>query len=362
MKIVHIVESFAGGVYDFILDLVNSIPEEEYTIIYAEREHTPENFKIKFPKNVSFIQWTQVTREINPIQDFKAYIELIEYLKKIQTDVIHLHSSKAGFLGRIAAYKMKLSSKVVYTPHGVSFLRKDVSPVKHRVFVWLEKTGSWFGGTTIACSKSEMEEFHRHNIPAQYINNGIACETHYDHLNKNNRLKVGTIGRITYQKNPSTFNKIAKHFLNNKSIEFIWIGGGGELENQLSSPNIIKTGWLSREDVNIELSKIDIYLSTSLWEGLPLSVLQAMCLGKPLLLSNCIGNRNLVKENYNGILFNDISECLIALQDMMDHPKNRRKEMRSHSIEIVKKDFSIEQMIDKYKLLYKNCVEDLKQN
>ncbi len=355
MKIIHVVESFAGGVYDFISDLVLGMSKDEHTIIYAKREHTPENFKKKFPKNVIFIQWSQATREINPVQDFKAYIELIEHLKKLQIDSIHLHSSKAGFLGRIAAKKMRLSNKVIYTPHGVSFLREDVSPIKHRVFVWLEKTGSWLGGTTVACSKSEMEQFHRYNIPAQYVNNGIACKT--DHKsNKNNKLTVGTIGRITYQKNPHLFNEIAKYFLDNKSIKFIWIGGRGELEDQLISSNITKTGWLSRKEVNTELSKIDIYLSTSLWEGLPLSVLQAMCFEKPLLLSNCVGNRDLVKTNYNGILFNDTDDGITALQEMIDH-SDKREEMGSHSLEIVKKEFSIKQMIDGYKLLYEACAE-----
>jgi len=356
MKIIHVVESFAGGVYDFISDLVLGMPKDEHTIIYAKREHTPKNFKKKFPKNVTFIQWSQATREINPIQDFKAYIELIGYLKKLQTDVIHLHSSKAGFLGRMAAKKMKISNKVIYTPHGVSFLRKDVSALKHRLFVWLEKTGSWFGGTTVACSKSEMEQFHRYNIPAQHINNGITCKIHYN-SNKNNKLTIGTIGRITYPKNPHLFNEIAKYFLNNKSIEFIWIGGGGELENQLTSSNITKTGWLSREEVNTELSKIDIYLSTSLWEGLPLSVLQAMCFEKPLLLSNCVGNRDLVKTNYNGILFIGVDDGITALQEMIDH-SDKREEMGFHSWEMVKKEFSIEQMIDGYKRLYEACAEN----
>ena len=80
MNIIHIAESFAGGVYDFIQDLVLGMPNDMHTIIYATREHTPTDFKQAFSGKVSFIHWSQATREINPKQDFKAYRQLIELL------------------------------------------------------------------------------------------------------------------------------------------------------------------------------------------------------------------------------------------------------------------------------------------
>ncbi len=357
MKIIHIVESFAGGVFDFLVDLSNGMSNHEHIIIYAEREHTPKNFKDLFPDNTQFILWSNATREINPKKDFLALKELIMYLKDFKdADAIHLHSSKAGFLGRIASRVLGQQNSVLYTPHGVSFLRKDVSLFKHKVFVYLEKFGSWCGGKVIACSKSEANAFQIFSIHASYVNNGIKCinSSKSNKIINNEKIRIGTIGRITYQKNPKMFNKIAEHFSSNDNIEFVWIGGGGELEADLRTPNIIKTGWLSRDEVNIELSNIDIYLSTSLWEGLPLSVLQSMCAEKPLVLSDCVGNLDLVKKNYNGILFNDLNDGIAALYEMIDHP-DKREEMGSHSLEIVQKEFSTKQMLDGYKLLYKGC-------
>jgi len=358
MKIIHIVESFAGGVFDFLVDLSNGISNHEHIIIYAEREHTPKNFKDLFPDNTQFILWSNATREINPKKDFLALKELIMYLKDFKdADAIHLHSSKAGFLGRIAARLLGIQDKVIYTPHGVSFLREDVSPIKHKLFVNLEKVGAWLGGKVVACSKSEAEAFHSYKIEAKYVNNGIKCKTVQNGTKSivaNKITRIGTIGRITYQKNPVMFNEIARKFKNNNTIEFIWIGGGGEIEDSLDTQNIIKTGWIDRDEVERQLANVDIYLSTSLWEGLPLSVLQTMCTGKPLVLSNCVGNKDLVRKDYNGILFNGIDEAQKALNNII---KNREKIelFGKHSRKLVQKEFSINQMVEGYLNLYQSC-------
>ena len=76
-----------------------------------------------------------MTREISIFKDFLALKELIDILKNItEKNVIHLHSSKAGFLGRIAAKIIGFNGNLIYTPHGISFLRKDISNNKKRFF------------------------------------------------------------------------------------------------------------------------------------------------------------------------------------------------------------------------------------
>ncbi|GIU00847.1 glycosyl transferase [Sulfurovum sp. TSL6] len=356
MKIVHIVESFAGGVFDFLVDLTSGMPENEFIIIYGEREHTPENFEKYFPQGTQFFAWKDATREINPKKDILAFIQIVKLLKPLNNvDVIHLHSSKAGFLGRVAARILWVQKKVLYTPHGVSFLRKDVSPTKHKVFIFLEKIGAWFGGRVVACSKSESEAFHEYGIESNYVNNGIKCDLSFQVNKKTDceKITIGTIGRITYPKNPTLFHEIAQSFSTNKSIEFLWIGGG-ELKEELSADNINVTGWLSRDEVDQQLGKIDIFLSTSLWEGLPLSVLQAMCAAKPLVLSNCVGNKDLVKESINGVLFDEKTDAVKALNDMIEN-LDRVEVFGLHSQELVQKEFSIDQMIEGYLSLYQSC-------
>lgn len=358
MKVIHIVESFAGGVFDFLVDLVNGLTEFQHIIVHGKRENTPNDYKKYFPERTNFFYWKNVVREINPKQDLLALIELINILKNQKDiDVIHLHSSKAGFLGRVSARSLGLQDKVTYTSHGVSFLRKDVSQLKLKQFVWFEKIANKFGGKVIACSKSEAEEFRKYGIDANYIYNGIDVnEVYSSNVNSKDKIIIGTVGRITHQKNPKLFYKIASYFKSFPNIKFLWIGDG-ELKHELISENIEITGWLSRNEALEKLKEINIYLSTSLWEGLPLSVLQAMALQKPLILSNCVGNMDLVKNNYNGFLFKDRNEAIRSIENLLAD-KNLIQNFGENSYKMYKVNFTLNKMIENYKKLYLKIKEE----
>jgi glycosyltransferase involved in cell wall biosynthesis len=119
------------------------------------------------------------------------------------------------------------------------------------------------------------------------------------------RLTIGIVGRITSARNPVLFNEIA---LRHSNLNFVWIGDG-ELQPLLNAPNIKITGWfLDREDALTALNTIDIYIQTSLWEGLPIAVLEAMAMQKPVLATNIIGNKDVVVHNETGFLFDEIAE------------------------------------------------------
>lgn len=354
MKIIHVVESFAGGVFDFLVELIHGMPDHEFIIIHGIRDDTPENYRRYFPPTTQFITWKGAAREIRPLKDAVSLFQLYRLIKKHKdVGAIHLHSSKAGVIGRIASRIQRRQDVVLYTPHGVSFLRRDVSPLKRKFFVYLEKMGAWFGGKVVACSMSEAEAFHRYGIEAGYINNGIRCDAltdDYKDTKRKEKIRIGTVGRITFQKNPWVFNDIARAFNMESKIEFVWIGDG-ELRGVLEHPNIEITGWLRGDALKTSLLGIDIYLSTSLWEGLPLSVLQAMCAEKALILANSVGNKDLVKNDYNGVLFNETDEAIAAIVDMIDDPARMRR-FGINSRELVRNEFSIDQMIEGYALAY----------
>lgn len=357
MKILHVVESFFGGVYDFIKDFTEITPEYQHTIIYGKRDGLKEKFENDFKENVDFILWKNAKREISLKNDFLALKELLNLLKKEKFDVIHLHSSKAGFLGRVVARVGNHQNKVIYTTHGISFLRKDISNRKLQLYIFLEKIGSLCGGKTIACSKSEAEYIQSKRIKCSYINNGIKLEKQKIKVLKkeNEKLKIATVGRITIQKNPELFNKIAENFIKNKNIEFIWIGDG-ELKEQLDSKNIKITGWLDQKKIHQQLIKVDVYLSTASWEGLSLAVLQAMENNLPLLLSDCVGNIDLVAEDYNGFLFKTKKEAIKKIEFLIKD-KEKIKKLGENSYLLLKKEFDIQGMIKKYKTLYKQLGE-----
>ena len=345
MKVIHIVESFGGGVYDFIKDLTNEIHEYETTIFYGDRGNLKKDFKNEFRKNIKFIKWENAQREISFFKDIKALKEVMKILKREKYDVIHLHSSKAGFLGRIGAKLLGQSRKIIYTTHGISFLRQDVSIIKLKLFILLEKIGKLCGGQTIACSKSEAEFIRSKGINCDYINNGIKIDKNFIKQSKKDDItRIINVGRITEQKNPRLFNKIAQKYIENIKIKFIWIGEG-EDRKLLSSENIEVTGWLPQEQVKEKLKSADIYLSTSKWEGLSLAILQAMNYELPLILSNCVGNIDLVEEGINGNTYTEIDEGIEKINKIkLDQGKK--------SLILLKENFNIQNMIENYKKIY----------
>ena len=355
MKIVHVVECFAGGVFSFLSNLTNELDKEEYIVIYGiNRDNTPNNFKEKFPLNTKFIPWKSANRSLNPLKDIKALWELYVILKKIDDiDIIHLHSSKAGFLGRIVSFLLGKSSKTIYTPHAISFLRLDVSVKKRKIFIWMEKFASYFGGKIVACSQSEKEAIEEQGIKnVTFINNGIKPLQIEKKVNTSDKITIISVGRLSIQKNPKLFNDIALEFKDNTNIQFIWCGDG-ELKSELSSPNIKCTGWIERKELENYLANADIYLSTSLWEGLPLSVLEAMSIGLPIVLSNCIGNRDLVEKN--GFLYKNKEVCINNIKFLIND-KALLLEQGKYSRKLFREHFNLKNMTINYFRLYNNLI------
>ena len=315
IKVVHIVEALGGGVYTYFKNLSHFFGSEdiakkvETTIIYSSKrkEIIPENIRKEFSPNVRLIEMDMV-RELSPIKDFQSILALRKLLKELRPDLVHLHSSKAGILGRFAnTLLLTNKKKVFYTPHGYAFLRQDISVSKRKFYHFIEKYAQrFFGGTTVACGDTEYE-IAKNFGKSRLVRNGIdfkAIEKKYVFI-KNEKLTFGIVGRITAQKNPKLFNEIAKRY---PEFNFIWIGDG-ELRHEITAQNIQISGWFyDMNEVYSWVNKIDVFLQTSLWEGLPLAVLEAMALRKPVVAKNVIGNKDIVQKGKNGFLFDSVNE------------------------------------------------------
>ncbi|RKR10211.1 hypothetical protein C8C83_1883 [Flavobacterium sp. 90] len=314
MKVVHIIEALGGGVYTYFRDLSTFFGDDEInkntetTIIYSSnrKEIDPEKIESEFSNGVNLIHINMV-REFSPIQDLKSVYKLRKELKRINPDVIHLHSSKAGVLGRFAYFFLFQKKKLFYSPHGYSFLRTDISKSTRNIYWKIESALQFLANSTIvACGDSEYEISKKIGT-SRLVRNGIdlTAFNKQSDLHENKKLTIGVMGRITFQKNPQFLNQIALNF---PDFNFVWIGDG-DLRHIITAPNIQITGWiLDRKTLLTELNNIDIYMQISLWEGLPIAVLEAMALQKPVIATNIIGNKDAVLHNKTGFLFDDISE------------------------------------------------------
>ena len=351
-KIVHVVESFGGGVYNFLVDLLNNtIDEFDITVIYALRPQTPDNFIIDFDKRIKFIHSKYMTRSIG-LNDLKAFFEIKKLIKNESPDIVHCHSSKAGLLTRLAINTKKI--KTFYTPHGYSFLMEDSSKLKRFIYRSIEKIGTLNHSVIVACSKGEYEESLKLTKRATYVSNGVNLEKLKKYIPEKIKqintksLTFVTTGRVSYQKNPELFNEIAKNF---PKIKFIWVGTG-DLEDKLTSKNIEITGWKNRDELMEILNKSDVFILPSLWEGLPISLLEAMALKKPCIVSNVIGNRDVISNEKNGFICNNLNEFIEVIKNIHDNKYNLEK-ISENAFNDIKNIYNTDVMCKKYCNIYK---------
>ena len=355
MRVVHIVESFGGGVIGFVTQLCRFLPQHEHIVLHAVRagEVDPALTQSRFPEGVQFVQWAHAVREISPLADAKAFASLYRIMRQYRGSMFHLHSSKAGFLGRLAARMLGIK-QVLYTPGGAAFVRQDITATKRSLYGRLEHLANKFAGRVVACSHSEAEAFAAIGVNALVIPNGTEI------LNQHppphpfiERALVVTTGRTTVQKNPALFNAIAAALVNDSRFAFRWVGAG-EMDDMMSSPNVELTGWQTADQVRGHLAGAHIYLSTAIWEGLSLSALEAMEAGLPLLMSNCPGNTDVVEQGRNGYIYNTAAEAVAYLKEMvLNLPMLEQMGRYSHLM--VRRDHDLQKVADQYEHLYLQC-------
>lgn len=324
--IMHVVESTATGTLSMLSMLANNQAEigHNVVVVYSRREETPLDLSQYFHPAVSIIN-IQMT-------GFKAkllsFLRLRKVIKSNKPHCLFLHSSFAGFIGRFAALGIKLSC--FYIPHCISFMRKDISTYKKSVFVLLERIASVKSSLYIACSDSEKRNINKYlpRVDVVTVENAVDVHKWITTSQWTDRaLNVVTVGQIRYQKDPMRFASIAKAVLSQTSdLKFIWIGDGEEeLKANLIEAGVIVTGWKKSDEVKELLSKSKYYLSTSLWEGMPVSPIEAMISGCLVVLSDCDGNVDVVHHGETGMVFHDAeSGVRLLLNAINDQATSQR--------------------------------------
>jgi glycosyltransferase involved in cell wall biosynthesis len=361
MIIVHVVEPFAAGIAVFVKYLTETMPDDLHIVVHGERRQVMPAGDVKktfSSSNVRFIKWRSAQRTIHPLKDFLALSELYRILKRLKdknlVDGVHLHSSKSGILGRIACRMLGVKN-VFYTPNGAPFLSGRSGFSKY-FYSQLEKLGSRLGGKVVCCSSSELNAYRRLGIEATYISNGITVEDRKLPVIEADKTKfrIITTGRIISQKNPASFNAIAEYFSEFNQFEFIW-AGDGEDRSMLRSTNITITGWLSEGEIKKLLSHSNVYLSTALYEGLSFGVLGALTLQKPVLLSSCVGNMDVVKNGINGDLFRTEAEAIVKLLQYFNN-RDMLSVMGDYSKSICDTEFNVKNNFSSYRELYSKTI------
>lgn len=313
-------------------------------------------------------------RPINPLKDISAFIELYLFIKKNNIEIVHTHSSKAGILGCWAAKLAKVKI-IIHTIHGWSF--NDYQRSLFRIFfIWLERLSAHFTDKLIVVSSYDKQKGLDNRIGKKdkytLIRYGIdyaAFDIKDENIKKElginaNDLVVGMIACFKPQKSPQDFIKLA--FLIKKvsqNVKFLLIGDGilrKKIERLICRFNlqkqVILPGW--RTDIPRILAVMDIFVLTSLWEGLPISVLEAMASSKPIISTHTGGVGEIIVEGRSGFLvpphdLNKISERLtILLKD-----GNLREAMGQNAKDDLGLDFTLTNMIKGNENIYRDLLK-----
>jgi len=216
MHITHVIEPMEHGVFIWVVDMANRLVQDGYrvSVLHSIRENTPENWREMFDDRVELIH-VQMSRSIDPVMDVKALIGLTKNLKELNPDIIHTHSSKGGFLARLAGFFLRKNDRLLYTSHAIHYPLIQ-EPVKRKLYKYFEHIGYWLGGTIVACGKEEYEIIRKDitNDTGKRlirISNGIDTSqlAPKDYSISNEKVKIGVVGRISLQKAPWVFADIA---------------------------------------------------------------------------------------------------------------------------------------------------------
>lgn len=343
MKILQIITlSELGGAQSVVINLANKL-SERHEVIVAAGEGDGKMFTILKP-NIKQEQLPHLQRALSPKNDFLTIFDMKKLYQKYKPDIIHLHSSKAGMLGRVAFP----SKKVVYTVHGFDSIR-----LAHRKFLPIERFMQRACKAIVGVSNYDRRNLLQENIIRNVtcIYNGIYRPTEKQLpsspiIPNSYKKTVLCIARLAPPKRSDIFMSVAKLL---PEYAFVWIGNQQEVtkhpKNVFFLGNIPNAGMYN--------SNADLFMLSSNYEGLPMVILEAMSFGKPVVASDVGGISEIVQNDWNGYtLKNEAALFAEKIKYILDNEEVYSK-FSANALERFNRDLTVDNMVNAYLEIYK---------
>ena len=318
VKILHVITlSETGGAQRIVEGLVRGLVKDgrfDVTLACGPGEDLVIRLSDCLPGD-RIVRLKHMRRPITPIFDALGYLELFGLIRSERYDIVHCHSTKAGVLGRMAAATAAVKG-IVFTAHGWSF-SEGVSPVSRAVYILAEKLAARLTDRILCVSEYDRRLGLAVGIHSRgdltVLKNGIDLAPYLagqrDDWPSDRPVRLCTVGRLADAKDPETLIRalglLRKRVGDRFSFDFI---GDGPLLRKVSEA--VRTNKLddlvhflgNRSDVPTQLFKHDVFVLSSSWEGLPVSVMEAMAAGLPVVATNVGGVPELVESGVSGLL------------------------------------------------------------
>jgi len=348
MNILQIITlSSLGGAQSVVLELSNELIKRGHSVTVVASEKG-ELWSL-LDKNVKQYPCKYFKREISPLNDLKAILIIKKLIKKNNYDIIHLHSSKAGVWGRLAAGK-KYKNKVIYTVHGFDTILKA-----NKIFLILEKLLKNHCKYLVPVSEYDNKNLKSCNIKNCFtIKNGIKDLVLNDSnvqniftLHKKNEKIIVSIARLQPQKKFDMFLQVAER-LGKEGFAFYWIGNQYEVKDL--PYNTFCLGEI--KDARKYLQYADLFVLFSNYEGLPVSIIEAFASSVPVVAS-AVGGVTELLNGKNGIAIeNTVDNAVQAILTIM---RGNIESYKKAARDTYENNFKIETMVNEYLYLYKEC-------
>jgi glycosyltransferase involved in cell wall biosynthesis len=367
MKILHISQPTVGGTLEFLRLLLPRLNEKGFQNEVACPSEGPLHqvmAGLQIPAHT-----VEMGRQIAPRQDIRSLRAISRVLDRVRPAIVHVHNSKAGVLGRIAAGWRRIPC--IYTPHGWPFAMHARISAK-LLYASIERACAPLTDLAINISDSDAALARRFRVLPQRkmrtIFNGIdptllSVETARSmraQLNiADSAIVVGMVARLTASKDPVTFVQAAQRILCDLPQARFVLVGDGELRTEVDheilrlglGDHFTVTGWTTR--VAEYLSSFDIAVMTSAWEGFGLAVVEYMAARRPVVATRVGGIRDIVREGVDGLLVEPRNPNAVAAAVLKVH-HDRALAMRlvENAAETVNARFHIDRVAEQYASAY----------
>jgi len=274
--VLHVVESWGAGVRSAVLQFVAATPELEHHLLRGVRraEFASEDEQRFASVGVLPRGWIAARRAIT------------RGVRDVRPDAVHAHSSFAGVFVR-TTLRRSSTRQIVYSPHCFGFERRDVAPPVRLAIRLIERLLARNTDTIAACSPHEARTASRLRARRVVYVPNVATIPALAMLEHRDPNRVVAVGRIGAQKDPDFFRAAVMHLRRggHPGLDARWIGDGDDriARLRLERAGIPTTGWLSTFEAHKALGQAGVYLHTARWEGFPVSILEAIELGIPVI-------------------------------------------------------------------------------
>ncbi|MFL6275188.1 MAG: glycosyltransferase family 4 protein [Blastocatellia bacterium] len=375
IKVAEILEASTGGTRTHMELLLQHIDRSRFAVTLVCSTRRDPQFAValrRYQDEGITVQIIEMVRNIHPVQDMVSLWRLYCYFRKCAFHVVHTHSSKAGILGRFAARLAGIPT-ILHTPHAFAFQDKS-NRLAGSLFLLAERLARQWTTALICVSEGERGIAIRSRVVAAanalVIHNSIDLER-ADGASRRvaearviagcseEEIVVGTVANLRPQKGLHYFINAARRVLSKRQdVKFV-IVGHGSLHQQLNE--LIVSSHLQERmkiisgetDTWPYYALIDVFVLTSLWEGLPYVMLEAMAMGKPVVASDISGCRDVVIDGKTGLLVQPRDEQAIAsaILTLIENPDMRRR-MGTLGRRVVEQKYRIQQKIKELEAAY----------